>query len=390
MIVSERPIGDLVSKVETWNPKTSGDESFDYIDLSSVDKDTKSFASIERHACSEAPSRARQIVATGDVLVATVRPNLNGVAVVNGAQHGMTASTGYCVLRPKQGELDSRYLFHWVKTRVFIQRMINVATGANYPAVSDTKVKASTIPLPPLAEQKWIADILDAADALRAKRRESLELLDMLLQSTFLDMFGDPVTNPMEWEQHRIDEIFDVARGGSPRPIQDYLTDSEDGLNWIMIGDASANSRYITQTKKRIKPEGLNKTRMVHVGDFLLTNSMSFGKPYILKTEGCIHDGWLVLTPKNKRMVADYFYSLLSTEALYREFSRRAAGAVVKNLNTKLVSQVQVAVPTFELQEKFAAFVASVEHQKDSQRAHLAELDALFTSLQSSAFRGDL
>ena len=154
MRLKEYPIGDYVGKCQTWNPKSSGVGGFDYIDLSSVDKDTKSIASIERYECSDAPSRARQLVETDDVLVATVRPNLNGVALVNGAHHGMTASTGYCVLRPDRDKLDSRFLFHWVKTGVFVQRMVDVATGANYPAVSDAKVKASKIPLPPLAEQK--------------------------------------------------------------------------------------------------------------------------------------------------------------------------------------------------------------------------------------------
>ena len=200
MRLKEYPIGDYVGKCQTWNPKTSGVGSFDYIDLSSVDKSTKSITSIECYECSDAPSRARQLVEADDVLVATVRPNLNGVALVNGAHHGMTASTGYCVLRPDNDKLYSRFLFHWVKTGVFVQRMVDVATGANYPAVSDAKVKASKIPLPPLADQKRIARILDAADALRAKRREALAQLDTLLQSTFLEMFGDPVTNPMGWE----------------------------------------------------------------------------------------------------------------------------------------------------------------------------------------------
>ena len=169
----EYPIADCVGECQTWNPKSSGAGSFDYIDLSSVDKGTKSISSTERYECSDAPSRARQLVETDDVLVATVRPNLNGVALVNGAHHGMTASTGYCVLRPDKDTLDSRFLFHWVKTDVFVRRMVDVATGANYPAVSDAKVKASKIPLPPLGEQKRIAGILDAADALRAKRREA-------------------------------------------------------------------------------------------------------------------------------------------------------------------------------------------------------------------------
>ena len=289
------------------------------------------------------------------------------------------------VLRPR-AHVQLRYLVR-VLENYDVTPWITGSTRAKLTKAGASKIQ---IPLPPLAEQKRIARILDAADALRAKRREALAQLDTLLQSTFLDMFGDPVTNPMAWEKCRIDSVFGVARGGSPRPIQTYLTESDDGLNWIMIGDASPDSRYITSTKKRIKPEGLSKSRMVHEGDFLLTNSMSFGKPYILKTDGCIHDGWLVLSPKDKRMPADFFYSLLSTDALYREFSSKAAGAVVKNLNTKLVSQVSVPVPPLDLQHRFAAIVESVEQQKGRQRAHLAQLDTLFASLQSRAFRGDL
>ena len=289
------------------------------------------------------------------------------------------------VLRPR-GYARLRYLVR-VLENYDVTPWVTGSTRAKLTKAGASKIQ---IPLPPVAEQKRIAGILDAADALRAKRREALAQLDTLLQSTFLDMFGDPVTNPMGWEEGRIDSVFRVARGGSPRPIQAYLTESDDGLNWIMIGDANADSRYITSTKKRIKPEGLSKSRMVYEGDFLLTNSMSFGKPYILKTEGCIHDGWLVLSPKDQRMPADFFYSLLSTEALYREFSKKAAGAVVKNLNTKSVGQLLVPVPPLEFQHRFAAIAVSVERQKTRQRAHLAELDTLFASLQSRAFRGDL
>ena len=287
---------------------------------------------------------------------------------------------GTKVLVPKINS-DTKYLYYALKSL----EIPSAGYSRHYKFLKETQ-----IPLLPLADQKRIAGILDAADALRVKRREALALLDTLLQSTFLDLFGDPDTNPMGWEKRRIESVFEVARGGSPRPIQAYLTESEDGLNWIMIGDAAEGSRYITSTNKRIKPEGLRKSRKVHEGDLLLTNSMSFGKPYILKTEGCIHDGWLVLSPKDKRMSADFFYSLLSTASLYREFKKRAAGAVVKNLNTKLVKQISVPVPPLDRQRRFATIVKSVEQQKARQQAHLAELNTLFASLQSRAFRGDL
>jgi type I restriction enzyme S subunit len=127
--VAEVSIGKVVDRCETWNPKASGSDDFDYIDLSSVDKDEKAIVGVERIACWEAPSRARQVVRSGDVLVATVRPNLNGVAFVESMHDGMTASTGYCVLRPKPESIDGRYLFHWVKTPTFVARMVDVATG---------------------------------------------------------------------------------------------------------------------------------------------------------------------------------------------------------------------------------------------------------------------
>ena len=184
----------------------------------------------------------------------------------------------------------------------------------------------------------------------------------------------------MSWPVCKIADVFEVARGGSPRPIQDYLTNSPDGLNWIMIGDASDGSKYITATKNRIKPEGLKKSRMVHEGDFLLTNSMSFGRPYILKTSGCIHDGWLVLSPKTDKVSPDFFYYLLGSEALYREFSRRAAGAVVKNLNSSLVRQVSIPFPPLAEQKRIAGILDAVDALRAKRRESLDQLDTLLQS----------
>src|SRR5690606_17508580 len=174
---------------------------------SAVDQDAKAVTGARKLACSEAPSRARQLVRAGDVLVSTVRPNLNGVALVPMELDGATASTGFCVLRPRAGQLDSRYLYHWVKSPRFVSDMARKATGASYPAVSDRIVWESKLPLPPLPEQRRIAEILDKADALRAKRRAALAHLDTLTQSIFLDMFGDPATNPKGWPIKRIAEI---------------------------------------------------------------------------------------------------------------------------------------------------------------------------------------
>ena len=113
-----------------------------------------------------------------------------------------------------------------------------------------------------------------------------------------------------EWPIKTLDEIFEIARGGSPRPIDQFITDEDNGVNWIMISDASASDKYIYSTKKKIKPEGVTRSRRVKSGDFILTNSMSFGRPYIMATDGCIHDGWLVLSAKKEDIDQNYYYYL--------------------------------------------------------------------------------
>ncbi len=159
------------------------------------------------------------------------------------------------------------------------------------------------------------------------------------------------------WPEVRLEDVFDVARGGSPRPIDSFITDDPNGVNWIMIGDASEGSKYISSTKKRIIKEGVKKSRMVSAGDFLLTNSMSFGKPYILKTSGCIHDGWLVLSPRHDQIHSDFFYHLLGSDVVYSKFKKLAAGAVVKNLNSELVRGVLIPLPPLAEQKRIAAIL---------------------------------
>ncbi|MFL6311909.1 MAG: restriction endonuclease subunit S [Terriglobales bacterium] len=177
------------------------------------------------------------------------------------------------------------------------------------------------------------------------------------------------------WPISLLGEVFSISRGGSPRPINDYFTTDPNGVNWVLISDASENSKYIFSTKKRIRPEGVKSSRMVQPGDFLLTNSMSFGRPYIVRTSGCIHDGWLVLSPRNKNVSADFFYHLLGSDLVYSQFKRLAAGATVKNLNIELVSDVNVPVPPLTEQRRIAAILDKADELRAQRRAALAQLD---------------
>jgi len=185
----------------------------------------------------------------------------------------------------------------------------------------------------------------------------------------------------MKWPQVKLKDVFTIARGGSPRPIASFITNEPDGLNWISIKDASNSDKYIYKTKLKIKKEGLIKSRFVKPGDFLLTNSMSFGRPYIMKTSGCIHDGWLVLSSDSKKVDQDYFYFLLGSPTLHNKFKSLAAGAVVKNLNIDLVKGVKVPLPTLPDQKKIAAILDAADAYRQKTKALIAKYDELTQSL---------
>ena len=161
-----------------------------------------------------------------------------------------------------------------------------------------------------------------------------------------------PFEIPGSWEWVRLGSVLEIARGGSPRPIQQYLTTDPDGINWIKIGDTDKGGKYIYKTKEKIRPEGVAKSRMVHSGDFLLTNSMSFGRPYILKTDGCIHDGWLVLSNRFDCYSVDFLYYILSSPFAYYQFCDSVSGAVVKNLNSDKVSNALFPLPPLNEQRR--------------------------------------
>ena len=179
------------------------------------------------------------------------------------------------------------------------------------------------------------------------------------------------------WAYKKLGEVCTIERGGSPRPINEFITDDPNGLNWIKIGDAKEGSKYITSTKEKIKPEGLKKTRLVHKGDFILSNSMSYGKPYILDIDGCIHDGWLVIHDDNDTFDKSYLYYLLESPNMYMEFQRLAVGGVVNNLNSEIVRNVVVAIPPRSEQAFIVSELDLLQSIIDKQKAQLKELDNL-------------
>ena len=164
------------------------------------------------------------------------------------------------------------------------------------------------------------------------------------------------------WEQRKFSDLVLIERGGSPRPIDDYITDAPDGLNWVKIGDAPEQGRYITKTAEKIKPEGLVKTRQVQPGDLILSNSMSFGKPYIMGINGCIHDGWLLIRDTHSRFDLKFLCHMLGTDQMLDQYRMFAAGSTVNNLNKELVGNTTVRLPSIEEQRVIGEYLESIDN----------------------------
>ncbi len=178
------------------------------------------------------------------------------------------------------------------------------------------------------------------------------------------------------WPYVKIGDVCTVERGGSPRPIDKFITDDPNGINWIKIGDTS-DSMYITATAQKIIPEGMKKSRYVQPGDFLLSNSMSFGRPYILKIDGCIHDGWLVLRDNKNTFDKRFLYYYLSSPSTYRKFENMAVGGVVNNLNSEMVRGVSVPVPPMNEQLEIVNILDRVTNLISLRKQQIAKLDEL-------------
>ena len=180
--------------------------------------------------------------------------------------------------------------------------------------------------------------------------------------------FTDP------WEQRKFSDLVLIERGGSPRPIDAYITEDPAGLNWVKIGDAPSMGRYITSTSEKIKPEGLSKTRQVYPGDLVLSNSMSFGRPYIMAVEGCIHDGWLLIRDTQNQFDPVFLCHMLGTPQMLDQYRMFASGSTVNNLNKELVGNAMVPVPNRNEQVEIGKYLDGLDnlitlHQREPRFA---------------------
>lgn len=322
------------------------------------------------------------------MLVSTVRPNLNAVAVVPAQLDGATASTGFTVLRPGE-ELDGRFLFHWVQSPAFIGDMVRKATGASYPAVSDRIVKESVIPAPPLPEQRRIAAILDHADSLRAKRRHALAHLDALTQSIFNSMFGGATS-----EIARLDEIAAVTSGITKGR---KTTDPTTMTPYLAVSNVQAGHLKLDVVKEIPATETEIQRYALRDGDLVLTeggdpDKLGRGTVWRSQLPLCLHQNHIFrVRPNDQKVLPDYLSASLASADSRAYFLRSAKQTTgIASINMTQLRAVPVAVAPLAQQRRFVELRATVAGGIiTAQRAMEAD-DELFASLQSRAFRGEL
>jgi type I restriction enzyme S subunit len=292
--------------------------------------------------------------------------------------------------------LDNNYLWHWLTSSN--SQLLSKARGATFLQVNRKDIESLQIPLPPLDEQKRIAAILDAADELRAKRRQTLVELDTLIQSTFLDMFGDPVTNPKGWNTDRFEKALEgIDSGWSPKCLAHSAEENEWGI--LKLG-AVTYCIYNDKTHKGLPPHEEPREKIeVKKGDLLFarknTHDLVAGSAYVWETRPklMLPDLIFRLQLKTENTYNKIFlWQLLVNKHQKKTIQKLAGGAAgsMPNISKAKLKSVELVIPPLLLQQHFANIVEKIEAQKARCRSQLEELDTLFGSLQSKAFRGEL
>ncbi len=329
----------------------------------------------------DADKTAYWIVEPGSFAYNPARINVGSIGYQS-TRKNVIVSSLYEVFKTDRS-CDDRFLWHWFKSSLFTKQIEMLQEGGVRLYFFFDKLQKSEIWMPNVDEQRIIGQQFDQLDSLITLHQRKYDKLVIFKKSMLEKMFpkdGESVpeirfagfTDP--WEQRKLGELVVIERGGSPRPIDEYITDDTNGLNWVKIGDAPSLGRYISKTSEKIKPEGLSKTRQVHPGDLILSNSMSFGRPYIMAIEGCIHDGWLLIRDEPKSFDPMYLCHMLGTPKMLNQYRMLASGSTVNNLNKELVSNASILMPCKSEQKVIGQFF---NHLDDLITLHQRKLELL-------------
>ena len=306
----------------------------------------------------------------------------------------MITAVDCTVVRFKPTKVIPEFFVYYTQSTDYLKAAARACSGATRQRISRSKLGDIALPVPPLAEQKRIVAILDQAfeaiDTAKGNAEKNVGNGKELFENYLTDLL---LRRSKAWRDEPLSDICVVERGSSPRPIKKYFTTEREGVNWIKIGDTEEGGKYVSSTEQKITPEGAQQSRYVRPGDLILTNSMSYGRPYIMATHGYIHDGWFVLRP-NDDIDTEYFYYLLSSRHVQAQFGRLASGSVVKNISGDLVKQAVMPIPPVSEQrqivEKLRRMETEEEHLGSIYAQRLSNLSALKGAILDHAFSGQL
>ena len=385
-----KTLGDVLEKTETVNPLQSPSVEFDYIDVSSVSNTTFEIQETQRLKEKDAPSRARKLVRTNDIIFATIRPTLQRIAVVPEHLDKQVCSTGYFVLRPKLG-IDHRFVIYSLFTENFVGQMESLQKGASYPAVTDGYVRAQEIPVPPLAEQQRIVGVLDEAfeglATAKANAEKNLQNARALFESHLQSVFTQRGSG---WVEKRFDEVC---------AITSTLVDprKKEFLDLIHVGAGNIESKTgVFVDLKTAREEGLIS------GKFLFDESMvlySKIRPYLMKVarpdfEGLCSADMYPLSPIQNVVTRDYLFHLLLSKHFTDYAIQGSARAGMPKVNREHLFEFRVWLPDVKKQKQLAAKLDDLREETQRlarlyERKHAA-LEALKKSLLHQAFTGKL
>ncbi|MFZ4893327.1 restriction endonuclease subunit S [Plantibacter sp. Mn2098] len=272
-----------------------------------------------------------------------------------------------------RSDIQVEYLAHVLSSRGQDILLKTSKSGGSATSINTPQLMSYRIPVPPLPVQREIVRILDQFTHLETELEAELEAR----RAQYGYYAGSLLAADADVPRVKLGDVAKIVRGASPRPIQQFFTDDPNGAPWIKIGDVPADGKYITGTAQRVTLAGAAKSRRVKPGDFVLSNSMSFGRPYISKIEGYIHDGWLAISGFEESFAPDYLYHLLRSAPIQEEFKRRAGAGTVQNLNAEIVRSVEVPLPTREVQQRAIGFLDQFDALVNDLRDGLpAEINA--------------
>ena len=360
--------------------KLDDDRLIDYFDIASIDNINKKITGFTTYTFVEAPSRARRMIKKDNILVSTIRPNLNAVALFDmNTQNIPVASTGFCVLDCKE-DTNPRFLFYYLQSRFFVNEMVSQATGASYPAVSDKIVRSAHIPVYSYDEQVVIADMLDKVTYIIAKRKQQLAKLDELVKARFVEMFAS-ISNKVNMEN-----VCKIITDGTHQPPK-FTT---EGIPFLFVSNIITN-KICYDAEKFITEEvykELVKRTPIEMGDVLLSTVGSYGHPAVVKSERpfCFQRHIAYLKPDRDRINSEYLHSAILSDEVQRQIDERVKGIAQKTLNLSEIRKLQFPLPSIEKQNQFAAFVGQTDKSKISIKKSIEQMEILKKALMQQYF----